>query len=73
MPLPPASPDALAGPLAAVRAAVDVPVIGTTQVVDVRAAERLVAGGTADAVGMTRALIADPELVAKTATAGGTR
>ena len=67
VPLPPASPDALAGPLAAVRAAVDVPVIGTTQVVDVRAAERLVAGGTADAVGMTRALIADPELVAKTA------
>ena len=67
VPLPPASPGALAGPLAAVRAAVDVPVIGTTQVVDVNAAERLVAGGSADAVGMTRALIADPELVAKTA------
>ena len=67
VPPPPASPDALAGPLAAVRAAVDVPVIGTTQVVDVRAAEALVATGAADAVGMTRALIADPELVAKAA------
>ena len=45
VPPPPASPDALAGPLAAVRAAVDVPVIGTTQVVDVRAAERLSPAG----------------------------
>ncbi|MET0818453.1 MAG: 2,4-dienoyl-CoA reductase, partial [Solirubrobacteraceae bacterium] len=51
VPPPPARPDALAGPLAAVRAAVDVPVIGTTQVVDVRAAEKLIAGGGADAVG----------------------
>jgi 2,4-dienoyl-CoA reductase-like NADH-dependent reductase (Old Yellow Enzyme family) len=71
VPLPPARPDALAGPLAAVREAVDVPVIGTTQVVDVRAAEALIAGGGADAVGMTRALIADPDLVAKAA-AGAT-
>src|ERR687897_210812 len=71
VPPPPASPDALAGPLAAVREAVDVPVIGTTQVVDVRAAEALIAGGGADAVGMTRALIADPDLVAKAA-AGAT-
>jgi 2,4-dienoyl-CoA reductase-like NADH-dependent reductase (Old Yellow Enzyme family) len=67
VPPPPAPPEALAGPLAAVRASVDVPVIGTTQVVDVRAAEKLVAGGDADAVGMTRALIADPDLVRKTA------
>jgi len=67
VPPPPARPDALAGPLAAVRAAVDVPVIGTTQVVDVRAAEKLIAGGGADAVGMTRALIADPDLVRKAA------
>ena len=71
VPPPPARPDALAGPLAAVREAVDVPVIGTTQVVDVRAAEALIAGGGADAVGMTRALIADPDLVAKAA-AGAT-
>jgi 2,4-dienoyl-CoA reductase-like NADH-dependent reductase (Old Yellow Enzyme family) len=67
VPPPPATPDALAGPLAAVRAAVDVPVIGTTQVVDVRAAEKLIAGRGADAVGMTRALIADPDLVRKAA------
>src|ERR687894_261029 len=49
------------------RAAVDVPVIGTTRVVELTAAERLLASGAADAVGMTRALIADPDLVAKAA------
>src|ERR687894_2528167 len=49
------------------RAAVDVPVIGTTRVVDLAAAERLLASGAADAVGVTRALIADPDLVAKAA------
>ena len=49
------------------RRPVDVPVIGTTRVVDVAAAERLVGAGAADAVGMTRALIADPDLVAKAA------
>jgi 2,4-dienoyl-CoA reductase-like NADH-dependent reductase (Old Yellow Enzyme family) len=70
VPPPPARPDALAGPLAAVRAAVDVPVIGATQVVDLRAAENLIAGGEADAVGMTRALIADPDLVRKAAEGG---
>jgi 2,4-dienoyl-CoA reductase-like NADH-dependent reductase (Old Yellow Enzyme family) len=64
-PPPPAAEAAIAEPLAAVRAAVDVPVIGTTRVVDIDAAARLVASGAADAVGMTRALIADPELVAK--------
>jgi 2,4-dienoyl-CoA reductase-like NADH-dependent reductase (Old Yellow Enzyme family) len=67
VPPPPAPPDALAGPLAAVRAAVDVPLIGTTQVVHVHAAENLIASGEADAVGMTRALIADPDLVRKAA------
>ena len=68
-PPPPAPEAAIAGPLAAVRAAVDVPVIGTTRVVDVAAAERLVESGAADAVGMTRALIADPDLVGQ----GGAR
>ena len=43
-------------------AIVDVPLIGTSRVVDLDAAERLVGSGAADAVGMTRALIADPEL-----------
>jgi 2,4-dienoyl-CoA reductase-like NADH-dependent reductase (Old Yellow Enzyme family) len=66
-PPPPAPEAAIAGPLALMRAAVDVPVIGTTRVVDVGAAERLLQSGAADAVGMTRALIADPDLVAKAA------
>jgi 2,4-dienoyl-CoA reductase-like NADH-dependent reductase (Old Yellow Enzyme family) len=64
-PPPPAPEEAIAEPLRAVRAAVDVPVIGTTRVVDIAAAERLVETGAADAVGMTRALIADPDLVEK--------
>ena len=65
-PPPPAAEVAIAAPLALMRAAVGrVPVIGTTRVVDVAAAERLVASGDADAVGMTRALIADPDLVEK--------
>jgi NADPH-dependent 2,4-dienoyl-CoA reductase/sulfur reductase-like enzyme len=41
-------------------------VIATTRVLDLADAERMVAGGGADLVGMTRALIADPELLAKT-------
>lgn len=66
-PPPPAAEAAIVEPLALVRAAVDVPVIGTTRIVDLAAAEGLVASGGADAVGMTRALIADPDLVAKAA------
>jgi 2,4-dienoyl-CoA reductase-like NADH-dependent reductase (Old Yellow Enzyme family) len=66
-PPPPAPEVAIEEPLRAVRAAVSVPVIGTTRIVDLAAAERLVDSGAADAVGMTRALIADPELVAKAA------
>jgi 2,4-dienoyl-CoA reductase-like NADH-dependent reductase (Old Yellow Enzyme family)/thioredoxin reductase len=42
-----------------------VPRIATSRVVDVEVAERLVAETRAEAVGMTRALIADPELPAK--------
>ena len=41
------------------------PLIATSRIVDVGAAERLVASGLVDAVGMTRALIADPELPVK--------
>ena len=66
-PPPPVPEAAIADSLAAVRAAVDVPLIATTRVVDVAAAERLIESGAADAVGMTRALIADPELVEKAA------
>jgi 2,4-dienoyl-CoA reductase-like NADH-dependent reductase (Old Yellow Enzyme family) len=66
-PPPPVPEAAIEGPLGTVRAAVDVPVIAATRVVDIAAAERLVDSGAADAVGMTRALIADPELVEKAA------
>ncbi len=50
---------------AAVRAAVDVPVIVTGRIADVALAESLLAEGAADMVGMVRALIADPELPRK--------
>jgi 2,4-dienoyl-CoA reductase-like NADH-dependent reductase (Old Yellow Enzyme family) len=62
----PAPLDMIAAPGARVRAAVaPVPVLATTRVHDLDHAERMVAGGQADLVGMTRAMIADPELVAK--------
>ena len=65
-PPPPVPANAIAQPAAAIRAAVPgARLVATTRVVDLAAAERLVAGGAADVVGMTRALIADPELVAK--------
>ena len=66
-PPPPVPAGAIAGPAAAIRAAVPgVTLLATTRIVDLAAAEALVASGTADLVGMTRALIADPELVSKT-------
>jgi 2,4-dienoyl-CoA reductase-like NADH-dependent reductase (Old Yellow Enzyme family) len=69
-PPPPARANAIAEPAAAIRAAVPgATLIATTRVVDLVDAEALIACGTADLVGMTRALIADPELIAKT-TAG---
>jgi NADPH-dependent 2,4-dienoyl-CoA reductase/sulfur reductase-like enzyme len=43
-----------------------VALLATTRVVDLADAARLVASDTADLVGMTRALIADPELIRKT-------
>jgi 2,4-dienoyl-CoA reductase-like NADH-dependent reductase (Old Yellow Enzyme family) len=68
VPPPPEPLDAIAGPVAVLRAALPgVPLVATTHVVNFESADRLVATGTADAVGMTRALIADPELVAKAA------
>jgi 2,4-dienoyl-CoA reductase-like NADH-dependent reductase (Old Yellow Enzyme family)/thioredoxin reductase len=41
------------------------PVIATSRVIDPAEADALVASGAADALGMTRALIADPDLPAK--------
>ncbi len=46
----------------AARAVVDVPVIVTGRINQPQIAERIVAEGDADACGMTRALIADPEM-----------
>ncbi|MSX02869.1 MAG: oxidoreductase [Actinobacteria bacterium] len=48
-----------------VRGAIDVPVIATTRVTDPEVAELMIARGEADAVGMTRAMVADPELANK--------
>ena len=68
VPPPPEPVDAIAGPLAPLRAALPgMPLIATTRVVDLDSAERLVATGATDLVGMTRALIADPDLLAKAA------
>ncbi|HEY6398338.1 MAG TPA: FAD-dependent oxidoreductase, partial [Solirubrobacteraceae bacterium] len=66
-PPPPAAPNAIADPAATIRAAVpQARLIATTRVVDLDAAEELLADGRADLVGMTRAMIADPELLLKT-------
>ncbi|MEW2354434.1 FAD-dependent oxidoreductase [Spirillospora sp. NPDC029432] len=48
-----------------IRAAAGLPVVYTGRVTTPEAGERVVAAGDADAVGMARALIADPEVVAK--------
>src|SRR4051812_6121225 len=66
VPPPPEPREAIAGPVAPMRAAIPgVPLIGTTRVADLDAAERLVGSGAVDLVGMTRAMIADPDLAAK--------
>ena len=44
---------------------VGLPLIATSRVVDVSEADAIVASGAADALGMTRALITDPDLPAK--------
>jgi 2,4-dienoyl-CoA reductase-like NADH-dependent reductase (Old Yellow Enzyme family) len=67
-PPPPSALGAIADPAARIREAVpEARLIATTRILDLDQAERLIAHGTADAVGMTRALIADPELLAKVA------
>lgn len=63
VPPPPVAENAVAAALAGLSRLL--PLIATSRIVDVTAAERIVASGAADAVGMTRALIADPELPAK--------
>jgi 2,4-dienoyl-CoA reductase-like NADH-dependent reductase (Old Yellow Enzyme family)/thioredoxin reductase len=56
---------------AAVRSRVRVPVVVAGRITDAVMAERIVAEGQADMVGFTRALIADPRLVAKTRSGSG--
>ena len=50
-----------------VRAAVDIPVLHATRIADTPTARYAVADGCVDLIGMTRAQIADPHLVAKMA------
>ena len=52
---------------AAIKARVQVPVIVTGRINQPQIAEQIIAAGQADACGMTRAMICDPELAAKTA------
>jgi 2,4-dienoyl-CoA reductase-like NADH-dependent reductase (Old Yellow Enzyme family) len=69
-PPPPVELDAIAEPAAAVRRAVpEITLIATTRVLDLEHADRMVVDGVCDLVGLTRAHIADPDLIAKT-TAG---
>lgn len=51
---------------AAFKEAIEIPVINTGRINDPIVAERILADGQADLVGMTRALISDPELPNKT-------
>jgi 2,4-dienoyl-CoA reductase-like NADH-dependent reductase (Old Yellow Enzyme family)/thioredoxin reductase len=61
---PPPVPEAAVAPSTA-GFAVGVPRIATSRIRDVEVADRLLAEGVADAVGMTRALIADPDFARK--------
>ncbi|MBM4242743.1 MAG: FAD-dependent oxidoreductase [Deltaproteobacteria bacterium] len=56
---------AFAGHAAAIRRAVRVPVVYAGRVNDPEVAEQLLHDGAADLIGMTRALLADPEMPAK--------
>ena len=50
---------------AGIRSAVEIPVFTVGRITDPVQAERILAGGEADMVGMTRAHVADPDLIAK--------
>ncbi len=66
-PPPPVPAAAIVEPAAVIRSAVpQATIVAATRVVDLLVAEQIVAAGTADLIGMTRALIADPALIAKT-------
>jgi 2,4-dienoyl-CoA reductase-like NADH-dependent reductase (Old Yellow Enzyme family) len=63
VPPPPAEENAIAGLTDPFK--IGVPLVATSRVVDPRAADRLVREGRADAFGMNRALITDPDLPRK--------
>jgi 2,4-dienoyl-CoA reductase-like NADH-dependent reductase (Old Yellow Enzyme family)/thioredoxin reductase len=58
---------------AGIKAAVDIPVIVAGRLVDMEMAERIVAEGKADIVGMTRAFMADPAIINKSFAGGSER
>jgi 2,4-dienoyl-CoA reductase-like NADH-dependent reductase (Old Yellow Enzyme family)/thioredoxin reductase len=62
VPPPPVARDAMLAPAGILRAQLSVPLIATSRVHEPVEAEALLAAGAADAIGMTRALIADPDM-----------
>ena len=62
---PPYPPGAFAGLVGRVKAEVSVPVVYTGRVTSPAVAERILAEGQADVIGLARALISDPEFVRK--------
>jgi 2,4-dienoyl-CoA reductase-like NADH-dependent reductase (Old Yellow Enzyme family) len=62
VPPPPIARDAIREPAGILHQALSVPLIATSRIHEPAEAEALLAAGVADAVGMTRALIADPDL-----------
>jgi 2,4-dienoyl-CoA reductase-like NADH-dependent reductase (Old Yellow Enzyme family)/thioredoxin reductase len=62
VPPPPVARDAMREPASTLRDGLGVPLIVTSRIHEPAEAEALLAAGAADAVGMTRALIADPDL-----------
>ncbi|MEM7206827.1 MAG: FAD-dependent oxidoreductase [Pseudomonadota bacterium] len=61
----PSAPGTFVHLAAAIRSEVDVPVFTVGRITDPRHAEKILAAGQADMVGMTRAHICDPEIVSK--------
>ncbi|MDP9260199.1 MAG: oxidoreductase, partial [Actinomycetota bacterium] len=62
VPPPPVSREAIREPAGVLRTGLSVPLIATSRIHEAIEAEALLVAGVADAIGMTRALIADPDL-----------
>ena len=63
----PVSHETIAALAGSVREAAGLPVIATTRITDPEVADLMIARGEADAIGMTRAMVADPQLANKVA------